>query len=513
MELATSHSRTDVDLGHKMLFDRQLERQIRTVRWRCGTSGLPWPPVAERLRSSLAALALVLGGSTCSPTREDPPPTHAPNILLVTLDTVRVDHLGCYGYERATSPNLDQLASVADRYTDALSTAPWTVPSHASIFTGKYAFQHGAEASEKAPDWATQNALPLSSEFTTLADVLKSDGYRTAGFVANSVFLAPRFGFAKGFDTYVAERKPAAQVNSGVVDFLAKRDAKPFFLFVNYMDAHRPYDTTPLADAATRRLPPPDPEEPQVLLDRYIEAVMGEAKEDVAALRARVVTQYDTGVANDDRALGALIAKLKELALYDDTLIIVTADHGEYLGEHQLVEHNKDVYQEALRVPLIVKRVGQTRGRVVSTPLSHAELASLIGSRLDAATSKSLLAKFPYPPGAAIRLAEIYFSRPNELRASWGARFKRVRAALFLEKWKYIRSSDGQDELYDLAADPREAKNLIGEKRELAKQLRAKLENFMSDAKKPDSGATPVEVSPKEADELRRLGYLDDRKK
>ncbi|MCE9593998.1 MAG: sulfatase-like hydrolase/transferase [Planctomycetes bacterium] len=434
-------------------------------------------------------------------------PTRPPNVVLVTLDTVRVDHLSTYGYARRTSPNLTELAGVADRYTAAQSTAPWTVPSHASIFTGRYTFQHGAEASEQAPETATQNAVPLAERFDTLAEVLAARGYRTGAFVANDVFLAQRFGLAQGFQTYVPARKPAVQVNQPVFEFLAAKSNAPFFLFVNYMDAHRPYRTDPLDDSAARGLPSPDPEPAGALLDRYVEAVMGKSGDDVASLRERVVGQYDHGVAHDDLALGALIAKLKELDLFDDTVIVVTADHGEYFGEHELVEHNKDVYQEALRVPLVVKRARQTSGRVVETRVCHAELARLIGGALTADLDAEFAKHFPYAPGAPLELAEIWLSRPNELKASWGARFKRKRAALYLERWKYIRSSDGLNELYDLAADPRETKNLIGEKVELATKLAERLERFERESLAAPTDGVPVEVGAAELEELRRLGY------
>jgi arylsulfatase A-like enzyme len=459
-----------------------------------------------------ATLALALAG--CSDAGDEPPrPTRPPNVVLVTFDTVRVDHLSTYGYGPRTSPNLTALAAGADRYTAAQSTAPWTVPSHASIFTGRYTFQHGAEASERAPEWATQNAVGLAESFVTLAELFAARGYRTGGFVANEVFLAQRFGFAQGFETYLAKRKPATLVNESAFEFLARRGDAPFFLFVNYMDAHRPYRTAPIADAVSRGLCEPDPEPAGELLDRYIEAVMAKTGEDTAALRERVVGQYDLGVAHDDLALGALIAKLKELGVYDDTLIVVTSDHGEYFGEHELVEHSKDVYQEALRVPLVVKRVGQTNGRVIDTPVSHAELARLIGAGLTTEQETEFARQFPYAPGAPLRLAEIWLSRPNELAASWGARFKRKRAALYLDKWKYIRSSDGANELYDLEADPREATNLAATKPELAQTLAARLDRFESESRAAEASGAPVEVSDEELNTLRELGYASgDRK-
>lgn len=462
------------------------------------------PVTRARLPLLLLGLALATAcGGDAKPGR----PTRPPNVVLVTLDTVRVDHLSTYGYPRRTSPHLSQLAEVADRYTAAQSTAPWTVPSHASIFTGLYTFQHGAEASDEAPEWATQNAVGLAEGFETLAELLARHGYRTGGFAANEVFLAPRFGFAQGFQTYLPKRLPGAQLNEQVFGFLSVKSEQPFFLFVNYMDAHRPYRTVPIADAVSRGLPPPDPEPAGELLDRYVEAVMARTGEDVDSLRERVVSQYDHGVAHADLALGALIEKLKALGLFEDTLIVVTSDHGEYFGEHDLVEHNKDVYQAALRVPLVVKHAGQRRGRVIDTPVCHAELARVIAAGLTVELEREIAQRFPYAPGAPLKLAELWLSRPNELKASWGARFKRKRAALFLERWKYIRSSDGSHELYDLASDPGETRNLIAEKPELARTLDERLARFEAESRAPTTRAAPVEVSDEELETLRQLGY------
>ncbi|MCK6446121.1 MAG: sulfatase-like hydrolase/transferase [Planctomycetes bacterium] len=454
----------------------------------------------------LAALGLL---AACGAPDDTPPrPVRPPNIVLVTLDTVRVDHLSTYGYPRRTSPHLTELAAVADRYTAAQSTAPWTVPSHASIFTGRYTFQHGAEASDEAPEWATQNAVGLAESFDTLAELLAARGYRTGGFVANEVFLAPRFGFGQGFQTYLPKRLPGRQLNQSAFEFLNTKSEQPFFLFVNYMDAHRPYRTAPIDDAVSRGLLPPDPTPAGELLDRYIDAVMAKTGEDVVALRERVISQYDHGVAHADLALGELVAKLKALGLFDDTVIVVTADHGEYFGEHELVEHNKDVYQEALRVPLVVKHARQTSGRVIDTPVCHAELARIVAATLTDDQERELAKSFPYAPGAQLKLAEIWLSRPNELKASWGARFKRKRAALYLERWKYIRSSDGQHELYDLENDPRETRNLIAEKPELAKTLDERLARFEAESQAA-SQAKPVDVTDEELETLRQLGYAD----
>jgi len=453
------------------------------------------PPLAA---CCLAWLLSGCGGGSARP----------PNVVLIVLDTVRADHLSCYGYALPTTPRIDALAAAADRYATVESTAPWTLPSHASMFTGLATFQHGADAGRGA-DGEIFDGRALSPEHVTLAEALHDAGYRTAGFVANPIYLSPAYGFAQGFDDYAVERLPANAMCGRIFNWLdAHAGERPFFAFVNLMDAHRPYDVAPLPEGAGIGLPPPAPDPPLELLDSLVQEVLGGHAPPDPQRVARVVSQYDHGVAWCDWAVGRIADELRARGLFDDTLLIVTADHGEYFGEHDLVEHSKDVYQEAISVPLVIKRPGQTSGRVLPDRASLADLPGIVFANLPTELRARYGAHFPPPRPERPILAEISFTRRKDLDAPWGARFLRERHALYADRFKFILSSDGANELYDLASDPREERNLIAEKRPLAQALEARLRAILSAGPAPNTQASIPQLSAADLDELRRLGYL-----
>lgn len=452
-------------------------------------------PLRTTLALPLAALLALAAG--CGSERRPP------NVVLITLDTVRADHLSCYGYERPTTPRLDALAAAATRYERCWSTAPWTVPSHASLFTGLHPHEHGAHTVPVDPRRG-DNVRPLAPERVTLAEVLAEEGYRTAGFVANAIYLDRRMRLDQGFDTWDVRRERAAGVNERVFRWLDERgdgDA-PFFLFVNYLDAHRPYDVAPAEGEA----PYPAAQDPFETLDALIERVMvrGEAPGELGAL---VVEQYDRALRNLDRELGRLFDGLRARGLFDDALVVVTSDHGEYFGEHGLVEHSKDVYDAALAVPLIVKRPRQRRGETVARPASLVDLPRLVLAELPAELERRHAGTFRYALGEHPLLAQNYYSRTRDLRnPAYGARFRRVRSALIADGRKLIRSSDGGRELYALDEDPGELRDLALEDPETAARLAATLEALLARGRAGE-GEEAAPVDARLLRELEALGY------
>jgi arylsulfatase A-like enzyme len=439
------------------------------------------------------------GASACSQG------SRGPNILLVTMDTVRADHLSGYGYERDTTPHLDRFASSATRYERAYATAPWTVPTHASFFTGRFPFQHGAR-SFRPPEWQPDNVYPLSPDSQTLAEVLSECGYDTAAFVSNDAYLRPGIGLDQGFGTYRVDRVRAPALNRLVRAWLDAPRERPFFLFVNYMDAHRPYNTEPAPNA----LPVPLRDEKGELVLRLKQEVMGGEGPVPNDLRERVIEQYDTGIAHIDAALGELFEDLERRGLYRDMLIIITSDHGEYFGEHRLVEHSKDVYEPALRIPLLVKRPGQRDRVVEGEPFSAVDLPHLISRDLPTKAAERFDFLFPYRPGNHPVIAESYFARPHDLfHPTWGPRFDRERIAFLSDGYKLIESSDGRHELYDLRRDPDESENLFASSPEIAREMREKLAAFQREAGGRKQGVHGKEPTPEEIEALRELGYLD----
>lgn len=456
---------------------------------------MPSFPRFRSLAALLLGLPLLQG---CAEARQ-------PNLLLITLDTVRADHFSSYGYDRPTTPNLDAFADRASRYETCFSTAPWTVPSHASLFTGLHPFEHGAHSFEPR-DRKRGNVSPLDDSHETLAEVLRKEGYDTAGIVANQAYLKPRLNLHQGFDHWDVKRARAKGINRRVFRWLAERDDRPFFLFVNYLDAHYPYNAAPVAGERVYE----EDERPAVTLERLVERVMadGEAPGELGAL---VIEQYDRAIRNLDAQLGRLLRHLEKLGLYDDTLILITSDHGEYFGEHGLVQHSKDVYQPALRVPLIVKWPGQTRGDVVATPISLVDLPRMILSGLSPALGERYAEHFRYEPGNHPILAENYYSRARDLfHPVYGDRFRRVRTALFDDTHKFIHSSDGKHELYDLESDRDERRNLAAELPDRTREMSEALRGIQRVGRWTGSEHEGFALSAEEIEELRAMGYAAD---
>lgn len=421
-------------------------------------------------------------------------------MVLLSLDTVRADHLGCYGYGRATSPNLDAFARTATLYRRSFSSAPWTLPTHASLFTGRYSFEHGAHGLRSKDPARSLAALP--PERVTLAEVLDERGYATAAFVANTGFLSRRCGVNQGFEIYQTRRLPARELNAAAMAFVRKPRKQPFFLFLNYMEAHRPYDTRP-RPGLLERPPSQDPN----LIPRLYDAVLPGKADAPAALVRDLVDQYDTAIANLDEEVGNLLAALTAAGHEDDTIVVITSDHGEFFGEHRLAEHSKDVYQEVLAVPLIVRSPGQRVGRVVDTVASSVDVPRLVLDHLPKLGNWP--EQFPLAIGNHPVLAEEYYARPKDLwHPIWGPRFDRVRTAFFEWPAKLIESSDGQHELYDLSRDAREVDNRFAAEPAAAARLTQALARFRAERGAPAAAPEAPAAAPEDLEELKALGYV-----
>jgi arylsulfatase A-like enzyme len=452
----------------------------------------------KRIILALTAIAILASG--CS--RGEAPP----NVILITLDTMRADHLACYGYSRPTSPNIDALAAGATLYTHARSAAPWTVPSHASLFTGKYPFEHGAH-SFAVPEPTDNNVNPLSVRFVTLAEALQEEGYRTGAFVANEAFLNTYWQLDQGFETYHVELVMGHILTRKALSWLVGAKDRPFFLFLNYMDTHGPYNTTWPASFLA---------EPAVV-DRgdLLEALYNHVMPDTAPvppeLAQKVIDQYDTAVANVDKQIGVLVERLKAMDIYDNTVIVVTSDHGEFFGEHHLVKHSKDIYEPVMRVPLIVKQPFQEMADRSDVPVTSSDVPGLIFEQFPETMSARLSGMFTDLPGNHPLIAENYYTRTRDLfHPLWGHRFDRVRTSIYEGSYKLIRSSDGQHELYDLDQDPAESNNLFNspDHRDTAQRLEAKLIYFQDSRRRADELTEQKPLSEEQLEKLRALGYI-----
>ena len=431
------------------------------------------------------------------------PPPHARNVLLIVWDTVRWSNLSLNGYSRPTTPNLERLARLGTRFDLAFSTSSWTLPSHASLFTGRWPHELGV-------DWKS----PLRDDVPTLAGYLAAHGYDTAGFVANLDYCNRETGLARGFAHYedfpfdpydilkrytalgtrldvpdwaclvsalikkisgrwydVVPRsnehaKSAAEVNRDFLAWLSRRGdrGRPFFAFLNYNDAHSPYEVPD-------RSVPGFGLRPASSWDRLTLHSWNSA--DKAALSYHDVRMaidiYDDCIAYLDARLESLLQELKQRDQLDDTVVILASDHGEHLGDHLLFFHGCSLYRQLVQVPLLIVDPAKVpAGRVVAEPVSlrdvPATVVDLLGLSDDSPFPGRSLARY-WGPDAGPRRDEtrtepllMETGKPN-LLANQGREpaAKGRMNAMVAAGMHYIRSGDGSEELYALKSDPRRA--------------------------------------------------------
>jgi arylsulfatase A-like enzyme len=429
------------------------------------------------------------------------PPEQAPNVLFIVLDTVRAKSLSLYGYGRPTSPNLERFAREGVVFSHAFSASPWTLPSHGSMFTGRWPH-------ELTADWLT----PIDGTHPTLAEALSSAGYRTAGFIANTTYCQAEYGLARGFSHYEdhphslmralfttafgtavnksvslsrlfglsgrVSLKSAARLNGDFLRWIDRRPAdRPFFAFLNYYDAHAPYEAPP--DVARRFGATP------LRGDIWSRKLDQWAPDEVRELN----DAYDAAIGYLDDQLGVLFTALRDRKLFEDTLVIITSDHGEQFGEHGLLEHANSLYLPLLHVPLVIVWPGHAPAAArVETFVTLRDLASTVM----ALTGQQHAMQFPGTPlgplwaeragtsvgAGAPFLAEVnqaYDAYPN----SYPARKGRM-MSLFFGTRHYIRNlGNNREELYDLATDPGEAVDLSAGQPQLLKESRTLIETVI----------------------------------
>jgi arylsulfatase A-like enzyme len=422
--------------------------------------------------------------------RESPPP----NVLLISLDTTRGDHLSVYGYERRTTPNLERLARDGVRFAEAYAPAPTTGPSHATLFTSLAPITHRV----------VKNGRELKPSLETLAERLQAAGWATAGFVSSYV-LDARFGWSQGFDHWdddftvetatamvnkehgaEAFDRHALETTRRTLEWLDQRWSRerPFFLFVHYMDPHDPWVAP---RQFVRRLRTPDL--PQ-------DGISG------------MVARYDAEIAFVDHQLGVLLRNLEKQGLAENTIVAVTADHGEGLLDHGELNHGTQLYEEQMRVPLLLRWPrGLPAGRVVEGPVS---LIHLTPTLLD-------LAGVPAAPGAPMQgrslrpriegeatpdpEAPVFLFRPDNTEIP-GEQYA-VRSG----KWKLIVGPGaGRRELFDLEADPGERNDLAERETERVEQLDRQIQDWLREHRRGD--AVPDTVTREDLERLRALGYV-----
>ncbi len=488
------------------------------------------PITLAALTASLGVDLLIRSGNSTAP--KPSPGFRSPNIVWIVMDAVRADHLSAYGYKRDTAPNLKGLAAGATLYRNAIAPAAFTLPSHASMFTGLYPSRHGAHYSPGAP-----SGRPLTPEVQTLAEVLSEKGYFTAGVTADFAYLGTWTGLNQGYRHYedwgtipfldpnlpfclynvvrpVYHRltparlwqrvRQANDVNRSVLGLLDRAHSyeSPFFLFINYMDAHSPASVPPpFRDRYPGR-------NDSLFDDRGLWArrVMTFQRDIEAGERRHLIAQYDGAIAYIDFHLGRVFARLKKLGLYEDCLLIVTSDHGEAFGERNLVGHAASVYQDEVHVPLIIKYPTLRNRQVVDEFVSGVDIMptvlGLLGFELPQGLDGQSLLRLERGGSREI-FAE---SLSTGFHRNMHPRFRRAERALFQGTLKLISSSAGKRELYDLKNDPDERRNLYHVRSAAARQLQQKLDRWQTTAR-PRSVRT-IAPDRKVLDRLRALGYV-----
>jgi arylsulfatase A-like enzyme len=408
----------------------------------------------------------------------------SPNVLIVVIDTLRADHLSSYGYARATTPNLDRFASEGVLFQNAISACSWTLPSHASLVTGRYPSDHGMQNAEPMP-WLGWDHKNLRG-YETLGEALEQAGYRTGAFSANQTYFTSNVGLGRGFIHFedysqslkgmflrtlygrefdrvylhrtdksfvtrvirsfglaglLDNRKHANEVNREALAWI-DRGGRPFLAFLNYIDVH---DQAPPQDFRA-------PWSPGSEIDRY-----------------------DSALKYDDAEIGNLLQELDRRGLTGNTLVVITSDHGESLGQHDMQFHGIALYLEQIHVPLLVRLPGKVpAGLKVQPPISNASLAATVMDFADARTqhefpSAGLDALWNDPEAATSWPFPISELAKNDIVIDPDRQARNVEPtamdgdmkSLITPQWHFIVHEKLGDQLYDWNRDPGETQNLI----------------------------------------------------
>jgi arylsulfatase A-like enzyme len=478
---------------------------LRWLRRHEGTAANVFRRSAPWLLASLAVVIAAMEGGmhlheAYATSRLVPAASDSPNVLVIVLDTLRADHVSSYGYGRPTSPEIDHLAEHGALFENAIAASSWSLPSHASLVTGRPVHEHGLGNVRQIPwlGWGDSalNGLP------TLGEALQQHGYRTGAFSANRVYFTSNVGLGRGFihfedyfdsvgDAFVRTefgrefarrymnrssksvftrafralgqaswldkdsegsgdyggafgiRKRADEVNRETVAWIERDTKRPFFAFLNYLDVHYSY-------GGPQGYPKP------------------------AWHHGTIIDEYDAGLKYDDDYIGRLLHRLDELGILKKTIVIVTSDHGESLGDHGLTYHGAALYRELIHVPLIVSYPGHVPdGMRIEQPVSNAGIAStvmdLVGERSDHFPGPSL-AEFWNQPAGRRNWPDPVSELPQTNTIVTADRVMQGREPLatdgsmrsvFTPQWHLIQHDKWGEQIYDWKTDPQESRNLI----------------------------------------------------
>ncbi len=392
------------------------------------------------------------------------------NILLISIDTCRADRLSCYGYKSKTTPNIDAVAAEGVLFENVIAPVPLTLPSHSSMLTGTIPPYHGVHDNV--------GGYLADEPNVTLAEILKDAGF-TTGAAISALPLYSKYGIGQGFQTYndhfeetlknsLMVQRQGGQTTRVALSWLEKNKDKKFFFFLHYFDPHRDYQ-------------PPEP-----FASRFVSS------------------PYAGEIAYTDHCIGRVLDKLKELGLYDSTLVIITSDHGEMLGEHGEVTHAYFIYQSAIRVPLIFKLPGQNKPVRIKSIAGLIDIVPTICGLLGIEAPKNVqgVDLFASSKGESTSGQDRHIFCESLYPTKYDAN---TLLGVVNDRYKYIQTT--RPELYDLANDPGESNNLVTKQPQLARIMKDKLAQILEQTVRKDSGPNKI-VDPEDLKRFEGLGYV-----
>jgi len=431
------------------------------------------------------------GGEPAEPSEPGAAPLRSPNVILIVIDTLRADHLGAYGYARKTSPHIDALAAESLVYERAISPAPWTTPAVGALLTSLYPTTLGIDNRQSS----------LAEEHLLLSEVLQRRGWAT-GAVVSHHFCSSRWNFDQGFDAFDesnvqghrAVTSPA--VTDRGLEFITARQGEPFFLWLHYFDPHVAYvehEGQGFADGGAYQGP--------IVSGQDFKTLRAMQSSITPADLGELQRLYDSEIAFTDRAVGRLLEGLKAGGLYDDAIVILTADHGEEFLERGSLGHAKTVYQELIHVPLMIKLPG-VEPRRITEPVGLVDIYPTLLEFLeepvpDGLAGRSLL---PEALGAAGGRHPVFSEtrRGGDLRAVIDGDAKLV-----------VDRRSRRSEFYRLDSDPAERHDLAAREPEEVARLRSLMDAWIRRSEARVRPGADVTLSPEERERLEALGYAE----
>jgi len=474
----------------------------------------------------LSAVSSVLSGSSAS--APDSLESSSPNfnILLITIDALRADHLSCYGYGRTTSPHIDRIAGEGFIFEKVIAPSSWTAPSMVSLFTSVYPINHGVVHGFIKNGKTILNQEVFSPEIRTLPEILKAHGYTTFGIAAN-LHLSEQFGFGRGFDYYTClPWSSAPEVNKMLAPWRDTiKSSEKFFIWIHYFDPHHFYHAREpwIGDYSSGELT-----QTADLSKKTVEQLTKSIpllKEDYQAL-SDLIALYDSEINYVDYHMGELV---QSFGLEENTLVIITSDHGEEFLDHEMIGHGHNLYAESITVPLIIKLPQGPKKRVTNQQVSLLDIMPTVLSLAQIVSPEQTIGEPLISPTGEVKhlgkrslFAELERGRDCNLKAvltedkkyiyDYSAKDRKLSTRLkraWDKDWRYLFNyKEVVESLFDTEHDPQEHINLINEQSSVGEALKEQLDGWIASSHRYPVGQVEITPSLETQEQLKALGYI-----